>query len=38
MFDLPPADFARMTTTAVMHHGIFENPFADEWMEAETER
>jgi hypothetical protein len=27
-----------MMATAVMHHGIFENPFADEWTEAEMER
>jgi hypothetical protein len=29
--DFLPADCARMTETAVMHKGIFENAFAGEW-------
>jgi hypothetical protein len=31
--DLPPDDCARMMATAVVHQGIFEDPFSDEWTE-----
>jgi hypothetical protein len=33
--DITPADCEGMTATAVVHHGIFENPFAEEGTEAE---
>jgi hypothetical protein len=29
--DLPPAGSARLTETVVMHQGVFENAFADDW-------
>jgi hypothetical protein len=35
--DIAPADYEGMKATAVVHRGIFENPFAAEWTEAEPE-
>jgi hypothetical protein len=35
--DLQPAYWSRMRETTVVHHGIFENPFAEEWIEAGPE-
>jgi hypothetical protein len=35
--DLPLSDCARMMATAVLHQGIFEDPFSEEWKEAEPE-
>jgi hypothetical protein len=37
MIDLPPADCARMTATAVMNQGIFANVFSEVWPEGELE-
>jgi hypothetical protein len=37
MVDLPLADCARMTATAVMNQGIFAVAFSEEWTEAEPE-
>jgi hypothetical protein len=31
--DIPPDDGTRMTARAVMHQGIFENPFSEFWTE-----
>jgi hypothetical protein len=35
--DLPLADCARMMATAVVHQGIFEDPFSEEWTEGGPE-
>jgi hypothetical protein len=35
--DLLPSDCAKMMETAVVHQGIFEDAFSDEWTEPEPE-